>query len=96
MDSKRSRMSILTGWQHFKISSTYFQPSLTAATPSSDPLAIPVKKGENFRWTALKGEFQFKGELFMFWFYFMFIIVYGFDVSNHLVYCFVSKTQGSV
>ena len=38
----------------------------------------------------------FKGELFMFWFYFMFIIVYGFDVSNHLVYCFVSKTHGSV
>ena len=46
MDSERSRMSILIGWKHFRISSTYFQPSLKASTPSSDPLAIPVKKGE--------------------------------------------------
>ena len=27
----------------------------------------------------------------MLWFYFMFIIVYGFDVSKHLVYCFGFK-----
>ena len=46
--SERSRMSILKGWQQFKISSTYFQPSLIASAPSTDPLAIPVKKGENF------------------------------------------------
>ena len=34
----------------------------------------------------------------MFWFYFMFIIVYGFDVFNHLVYCFVFffLTHGSI
>ena len=98
MDSERSRMSILIGWQHFRINSTYFQPSLTASAPNSDPLAIPIKKGENFRGTALEGECQFKGELFMFWFYFMFIIVYGFDVFNHLVYCFVFffLTHGSV
>ena len=56
MDSERSRMSILIGWKHFRISSTYFQPSLKASTPSSDPLAIPVKNGENFRGAALEGE----------------------------------------
>ena len=33
-----------------RISLMYFQPSLTASTParSTDPLVIPVKKGENF------------------------------------------------
>ena len=62
MDSERSRMSILTGWQQFRISSTYFQPSLIALTPSSDFLAISVKKGENFLGAALKGECHFKGE----------------------------------
>ena len=84
MDSERSRMSTLTGWQLFRISSTYFQPSLTASTPSSDPLAISVKKGENFWGTAFEGECHFKGELFMLWFYFMFIIIYGF--LKHLWY----------
>ena len=62
MDSKRSRMSILIGWQQFRISSTYFQPSLIASTPSSDPLAISVKKEENFLGATLKGECHFEGE----------------------------------
>ena len=62
MDSERSRMSILIGWQQFKISLTYFQPSLIASTPSSDPLAIPVKKGVNFLGAALEGECHFEGE----------------------------------
>ena len=62
MDSKRSRMSILIGWQQFRINSTYFQPSLTALTPNSDPLAILVKKGENFWEAALEGEYHFEGE----------------------------------
>ena len=55
-------MSILIGWQQFRISSTYFQPSLTASTPSSDPLASPVKKGDNFLGAALTGECHFEGE----------------------------------
>ena len=50
MDSERSKMSILTGWQQFRINSIYFQSSLTALTPSSDLLTILVKKrGEFFR-----------------------------------------------
>ena len=56
-------MSILIRWQQFRINSTYFQPSLTALAPNNDPLAIPVKKGENVEGTALEGECQFKGEL---------------------------------
>ena len=59
---ERSRMSILIGWQQFRIKSTYFQPSLIASTPSSDPLAISVKKEENFLGAALKGECHFEGE----------------------------------
>ena len=62
MDLKRSRISILTGCRQFKINSTYFQPSLTASTPSNDLLAIPVKKGENFWEAALEGEYHFEGE----------------------------------
>ena len=62
MDSKRSKMSILTRWQQFRINSTYFQPSLTASTPSNDPLAIPVKKGENLWEAALEAKCHFKGE----------------------------------
>ena len=55
-------MSILTGWQQFRINSTYFQPSLTTSTPSSDPLAIPIKKGENYWEATLEGECHFEGE----------------------------------
>ena len=84
MDLERSRMSILTGWQQFKISSTYFQPSLTALAPSSDLLAIPVKKGENLCGTTLEGECHFKGELvikvfsvYVFKFYFMVLCFMG-------------------
>ena len=62
MGSEISKMSILTGWQQFRISSTYFQPSLTPSTPNSDPLAIPVKKGENFLEAALKEECHFERE----------------------------------
>ena len=62
MDSERSRMSILTGWEQFKINSTYFQPSLTASASNSDLLAISVKKGENFLEAALEGECHFEGE----------------------------------
>ena len=62
MDSEMSRISILIGWQQFKINSTYFQPSLTASTPSNDPLAILVKTGENFLEATLEGECHFKGE----------------------------------
>ena len=97
MESERSRISILIGWQQFKISSTYFQPSLTASTPSSDPLAIPVKKGENFLGAALKRECHFEGEHIInnvFQFYFMFLMVLWFWV------CYVKtlwfKTHGFV
>ena len=82
MDSERSKMSILTGWQQFKINSTYFQPSLIASTPSNDPLAIPVKKGENLWEAALEGECHFKGEQlktvfikFIVQFYFMLMVM---------------------
>ena len=69
-------MSILTGWQQFKINSTYFQPSLIASTPSNDPLAILVKKGENFWEAALKGE-QLKIVFikFIVQFYFMLMVI---------------------
>ena len=56
MDSERSKISILTGWQQFRINSTYFQPSLTESKSSSDLLAIPVKNRENFWEVALEGE----------------------------------------
>ena len=77
------------------INSTYFLPSLTASTPSNDPLAISVKKGENFLEAALEGECHFEGEQpktvfikFIVQFYFMLMVImlvmvlcfyYGFD-----------------
>ena len=44
----------------------YFQPSLIASTPtkSTDPLAIPVKKGEIIIAVASEGECVFEGEKF--------------------------------
>ena len=48
MGLEMSRMNNLTGWLHFKIRWTSFQQSLIAFPPSSDPLAISVKKGEIF------------------------------------------------
>ena len=52
MESERSRMRILKGWQQFKISMSYFQPSLTTLAPSNNFLAISVKKGENLIWSS--------------------------------------------
>ena len=48
MASERFKINILKGWQLCRISLMYFQPSLTASTPtrSTNPLVIPVKKGE--------------------------------------------------
>ena len=59
MDSETSRMSNLTGWLLSKSRWIYFQQSLTALLFNSNPLAIPVKKGENFKGevgVALEGE----------------------------------------
>ena len=58
----------------------YFQPSLTASTPtkSTDPLAIPVKKGENNFAAAFEGECLLEGEkfqkLFLSFFFFMLFV----------------------
>ena len=62
LSPEMSRMSILIGWQQFKISLTYYHPSLIASVPRSDPLAILVKKGENFLEATLEGECHFEGE----------------------------------
>ena len=62
----------------------YFQPSLTASTPSSEPLAISVKKGENFWETALKGE-QLKTMFIKFIVQFFFY-AYGYDVGYGIMF----------
>ena len=90
MDSERSRMSILTGRQQFRINSTYFQPSLTTSTPSSDPLVIPVKKGENFWEAALEGGCHFEGEQLKNSVYQVYCSVlfyaYGYDVGYSIMF----------
>ena len=81
MASERFKISILKGWQLCRISWMYFQPSLTASTPtrSTNPLAIPIKKGEIIFW---EGVFVWGGEVsktvfkFFFFFYFFFIFFY--------------------
>ena len=67
----------------------YFQPSLTASpTRSTDPLAIPVKKGEIIGVAVLaasEGECLFEGEkfqkLFKF-FYFLFYVIFVYVLDN--------------
>ena len=62
MGSEISRLNNLTCWLHFKTRWTYFQQSLIVLAPISDPLAIPVKKRENFLRATLEGECLFEGE----------------------------------
>ena len=64
----------------------YFQPSLIAFTPtrSTDPLAIPVEKGEIiFRGQQhLRGECLFEGEKFQKLFKFLFYVVFVYVLDN--------------
>ena len=66
----------------------YFQPSLTASTPtkSTDPLAIPVKKGENNFAAAFEGECLLEGEKFqkLFLSFYLFIYVICVYVLDNL------------
>ena len=50
MESEGSRPSTLRGWQPYRTRLIFCLQNLTASPPSmdSDPLAIPVKKGEIF------------------------------------------------
>ena len=60
-----SKMSNLIGLLLSKNSRICFQQSLTVSLHSSSPLAILIKKGENFEeeeGVALEGEHHFEGE----------------------------------
>ena len=64
MDLERSRPSSLRGWQPCRTSLMFFQQNLTALPHimSSDPLAIPVKKGkEVFEKQLLRGSTNLRG-----------------------------------
>ena len=60
----------------------YFHLSLIASTPtrSTDPLAIPVKKGENNFAAAFEGECLLEGEkfqkLFLSFFFMLFVFMF--------------------
>ena len=63
----------------------YFQLSLAASTPtrSTDPLAIPIKKWENFYGAAApEGECLFEGEKFHKLFKFSFYVVFVYVLDN--------------